>query len=70
MEKTKLKDLLKEKDDRTTREIKKPTKEKFRHDFTQKHVQTILRSLGVNLVKYTFMTTGSPQCRRTVKKNK
>jgi len=50
-EKTELKDLLKKRDNWTTREIKKLIKEKFGPDFSQKHVRTILRSLGLKFGK-------------------
>jgi len=46
-----LKDLLKERNDRATIEIKKLIKEKSGYDFTQKHVRTILRSLGLKFGK-------------------
>ena len=50
-EKTELKEILKERDDWTTKEIKKIIKEEFGPDFSQKHVRTILRSLGLKFGK-------------------
>jgi putative transposase len=50
-QKTELKELLKERDDWTTKEIKKLIKERFGPDFSLKHVRTILRSLGLKFAK-------------------
>ena len=50
-DKVQLKELLSKRDDWTTKEIKKLIKECFGPDFSEKHVRTILRSLGLKFAK-------------------
>ena len=50
-EKIKLKELLKERDDWTTKEIKNLIKNEFGPDFSEKHVRTILKNLGLKFGK-------------------
>jgi putative transposase len=50
-EKINLKELLSKKDDWTTKKIKKLIKDKFGPDFSEKHVRTILRNLGLKFGK-------------------
>lgn len=50
-DKIKLKDLLSKRDDWTTKEVKKLIKDEFGSDFTEKHVRTILRDLGLKFAK-------------------
>ena len=50
-EKIKLKELLKERDDWTTKEVKNLIKSEFGPDFSEKHVRTILRSLGLKFAR-------------------
>jgi len=50
-EKINLKELLSKRDDWTTKEIKKLIKDKFGPDFSEKHVRTILRSLGLKFAR-------------------
>jgi len=50
-EKINLKELLSKRDDWTTKEIKKLIKDKFGIEFSEKHVRTILRSLGLKYAR-------------------
>lgn len=50
-DKIKLKQLLSKRDDWTTKEVKKLIKDEFGPDFTEKHVRTILRDLGLKFAK-------------------
>ncbi len=50
-EKINLKEVLSKRDDWSTKEIKKLIKDKFGPDFSEKHVRTILRNLGLKFGK-------------------
>ena len=50
-DKTDLKEILSKRDDWTTKEIKKLIKERFGADFSEKHVRSILKSLGLKFAK-------------------
>ncbi len=50
-DKIKLKEILSKRDDWTTKEIKVLIKKQFGPDFSEKHVRTILRSLGLKFGK-------------------
>lgn len=53
-EKIELKELLTRRDAWTTKEVKNLIKEKFGPDFSEKHVRTILKSLGLKFGKPIF----------------
>ena len=50
-QKSELKEILKERDDWTTKEVRKLINDKFEVEFSEKHVRTILRSLGLKFGK-------------------
>ena len=50
-QKEELYQILTERDDWTTKEIKKLIKDKFGIEFSEKHVRTILRSLGLKFAR-------------------
>jgi len=43
--------MLSKRDDWTTQEVKKLIKDEFGPDFSEKHVRTILRDLGLKFTK-------------------
>ncbi len=50
-DKKELKEMLSKRDDWTTQEVKKLIKDEFGPDFSEKHVRTILRDLGLKFAK-------------------
>jgi putative transposase len=50
-QKSELKEILSERDDWTTKEVRKLIKDKFGVEFSEKHVRTILRNLGLKFGK-------------------
>jgi putative transposase len=50
-QKNELKEILKERDDWTTKEIRKLINDKYDVEFSEKHVRIILRSLGLKFGK-------------------
>lgn len=50
-DKNDLKEILSKRDDWTTKEIKKLIKDRFGPDFSEKHVRSILKSLGLKFAK-------------------
>ena len=50
-QKNELKEILAKRDDWTTKEIKQLIKDKFGIEFSEKHVRTILRSIGLKFAR-------------------
>lgn len=70
-EKKELKELLSKRDDWTTKEVKELIKNKFGPDFSEKHVRTILRDLGLKFAKpYTHDYRKSPDAGKQLKKHR
>jgi putative transposase len=50
-QKSELKEILTERDDWTTKKVRKLIKDKFDVEFSEKHVRTILRNLGLKFAR-------------------
>ncbi len=50
-DKKRLKEILSTRDDWTTKQVKKLIKDKYGHNFSEKHVRTILRDLGLKFTR-------------------
>jgi len=69
-QKSELKEILTERDDWTTKKVRKLIKDKFDVEFSEKHVRTILRNLGLKFARpYPKDYRRPPDAEKQLKKN-